>query len=118
MSYDCQDWTPVVMHNKSYHKSQSRQKQNPAGTKQFRALDNYTGGEDAPPPLKTITQEQARILREARNAKGLDMKGLVKLVPYLDVKTIQEYENGNTKNFNASLYKKMLNACGVKPDGK
>lgn len=108
---DCQDWTEVVIHNKNYNKTVSQQKQNAPGTKRFYELD---GAGEIPPPKK-ITHEQRQALMEARNAKGLDMEGLAKLVPHLTKKTVQEYENGTATNFNQSLYNKMMRALGVKP---
>lgn len=109
--YDHQDWAPVVIHSKTHHQLERQKKQNAAGTKRFNELND-----DDIPALKKITQEQKQALIDARNAKGLDRAGLAKLVPYLDVKTIEKYENGTVTNFDKALYNKMLRALGVKPE--
>ena len=110
MSYQHQDWDPVVIHSKTHNQIAGKMHQNPAGTKRRKELEE--GG--VIPQLKTITHEQSQALMSARNAKGIDMTGLAKLVPYLDVKTIQEYENGKTTNFSLPLYNKMMRALNVK----
>jgi len=66
------------------------------------------------PQTNRITQEQKQALMDARNAKGISMAELAKLVPYLDVKTIQQYEGGSTLDFEPTLYNKMMRALGVK----
>lgn len=111
MGYDCQDWEPVVIHSKTHNQLARQQRQNAPGTKRMNEL-NEGGGIPEP---KRITHEQKQALMDARNAKGISMADLAKLVPYLDVKTIQQYENGSTTDFRLPLYNKMMRALGVKP---
>ena len=109
-----QDWEPHVIHSKDYHAHERRQKQNAAGTKRSNELNEP--GEI--PSLKKITSEQSKDLMAARNAKGLDRKGLAQLIPHLKIKTIEEYENGTTKDFHLATYNKMMRALGIKPENK
>jgi ribosome-binding protein aMBF1 (putative translation factor) len=107
---DCQDWTPVVIHNKQYNKQAKQEKQNPAGTKDF-----YKLNEDDIPQLGKITVEQCNVLKEARAAKGLSQKDFAKSLN-INVAIIQEYENGTIAKFNKTLYNNLLKKLGVQPD--
>lgn len=104
MSYDCQDWTPVVIHNKAKKKEV---KQNPAGTKEFAKLN-----EDDIPKLDKITPEQCQALREARTAKGLSQVDLAKSLN-INVAVIKDYENGTVAKFNKRFYNTIMRRLGV-----
>jgi ribosome-binding protein aMBF1 (putative translation factor) len=106
---DCQDWTPVVIHNKQYHKHVKEEKQNPAGTKDFFKLN-----EDDIPILGKISIEQCNALKEARAAKGITQKNFAKSMN-INVAIIQEYENGTIARFNKTLYNNFMRRLGVQP---
>lgn len=104
MQYDNQDWTPVIIHNKQFYKT-AQPKQNPPGTKEFQKLN--AGGEMY--DLKKITHDKAKELMQKRNAMGISQTELARMIGNgCTNKTVQEYENCSTKNFNPTLYKKML----------
>lgn len=107
--YSHQDWTPVVIRNSSAAKLAKQQKQNPAGTKEFAKLN-----EDDVPKLTTMTKEQAKVLREARVAKGLSQKDFAKSLN-INVSIIQDYENATIAKFNKTFYKNLLRKLGVSP---
>lgn len=104
MSYDCQDWTPVVIHNKPQKKEV---KQNPAGTKEFIKLN-----EDDIPKLDKITPDQCKALREARSAKGLSQVDFAKSLN-VNVAIIKDYENGTIAKFNKKFYNTLMRRLGV-----
>lgn len=104
---DCQDWTPVVIGNGKQHKVDTKSKQNPSGNKEFHRLN-----EDDIPKLDKITQTQSRIMREARNAKGLSQNDLAKSLN-INVAIIRDYENGTVSKFNLKFYKSVLRKLGV-----
>ena len=110
--YAHQDWDPVVIHSKTHHQLERRQRQNAPGTKRAQEL-NEEGGI---PSLKTITKEQSKELESKRNKKGLTRKDLANLIPHLTVKTIEEYENGTTKNFALPTLNKMNRTLDKLPD--
>lgn len=103
---DCQDWTPVTIHNKN-HKNTTQYKQNPAGTKEFKKLN-----EDDIPKTNKISQDQRAALCDARNAKQMKQCDLAKMLN-VNVNIIQEYENGTVLNFNKTFYNKMLRCLNV-----
>lgn len=107
--YAHQDWTPVVIRNSTTAKIAKQQKQNPAGTKEFIKLN-----EDDVPKLNKITPEKAKILREARTAKGISQKEFAKSLN-ISVSTIQDYENGTVTNFSKTFYNNCLKRLGVVP---
>lgn len=80
-----QDWEKVV-----FKKSETRisQKQNPAGTKEFRVLDS----EDPSAPKK-IDNSTAMAIQQARQAKGLSRKELA-LALNIQASLIADYERG------------------------
>jgi ribosome-binding protein aMBF1 (putative translation factor) len=106
-AYDFQDWTPVVIRNSQVAKNAKQQKQNLAGTKEFIKLN-----EDEVPKLNKMTPEQSRILREARNAKGLSQVDLAKSLN-INVSIIKDYENGTVAKFNKTSYNSLLRKLGV-----
>lgn len=110
--YSHQDWTPVVIRNANVAKQAKQQKQNPAGTKEFRELN-----EDDVPKLNKITAEQCKILREARGAKGITQNDLAKSLN-VNVAIIKDYENGTVAKFNKSFYNNLLRKLGICPDKK
>jgi ribosome-binding protein aMBF1 (putative translation factor) len=107
MSYQFQDYTPVVIGS---GKQKEAPRQNAAGTKQLAKLDS---NEDICPPNK-ISAAQAQVLREARAAKSMQQKELAKQLN-IDVSIIKDYENGSTLNFSKVFYNKLLRTLGVKP---
>ena len=80
-----QDWDKVV-----FKKSETRmsQKQNPAGTKEFRILDS----EDPPAPKK-IDNSTAVAIQQARQAKGMTRKELA-LGLNIQASVVADYECG------------------------
>lgn len=104
---DCQDWTPVTIHNKNYYTSSSKGKQNQPGNKEFQALND-----DDIPKLEKITPAQCAALRDARNARQLSQSDLAKMLN-VHVKNIQEYENGTVSKFNKTFYNKLLQRLNV-----
>ena len=104
MSYSCQDWTPVVIHNKA---KKPPAKQNPAGTKEFAKLN-----EDDVPKLDKITTDQSKALREARAAKSLSQVDFAKMLN-VNVSIIKDYENGTIAKFNQKFYNTLLRRLGV-----
>ena len=109
MSYEHQDWTPVVIRNSNAAKEAKKSVQNPAGTKEFHKLN-----EDDIPKLDKITPEQCKILREARSAKGMTQSDLAKSLN-INVSVIKEYEGGSIAKFNKTFYNNLLRKLGVKP---
>lgn len=107
---DCQDWTPVVIHNKQFNKKEF--KENPAGTKEFQKLND-----DDIPKLDKITPEQSNILKAARSAKGISQKDLAKSLN-INVSIIQDYENGTIAKFNKTFYNNLLRKLGVQVEKK
>jgi ribosome-binding protein aMBF1 (putative translation factor) len=108
MGYEHQDWTPVVIHNKSNSKTSNKTHQNPAGTKERQRLESdeiYT--------LNKMTAGQAKILRDARCAKGITQKDFAKKISK-DVSIIQQYENGSVPQFSLQFYKYLLKNLNVK----
>jgi len=62
---DCQDWTPVVIHNKNHSNLKKKEvKQNPAGTKEYLKLN-----EDEIPKLNKITYDQSKILCVSKSSQ-------------------------------------------------
>lgn len=102
MSFEHQDWTPVVIRNSSAAKQSKQDKQNPAGTKEFLRLN-----EDEVPKLDKITKEQQIALQEARKAKGWSQADLAKSLN-INVSIVRDYENGNIAKFNKIFYNNML----------
>jgi ribosome-binding protein aMBF1 (putative translation factor) len=107
MSYQFQDYTPVVIGS---GKPKEVQRQNATGTKHLAKLDS---NEEICPPNK-ISAAQAQVLREARAAKSLQQKDLAKQLN-IDVSIIRDYENGSTINFSKVFYNKLLRTLGIKP---
>jgi ribosome-binding protein aMBF1 (putative translation factor) len=103
--YDFQDWKPVVIRSSQAAKQAKQakeQKQNAAGTKEFFKLN-----EDDIPKLDKISSEQSKVLREARNAKGLSQTALAKSLN-INVAIIKDYENGTVAKFNKTFYNSLL----------
>jgi putative transcription factor len=80
-----QDWENVV-----FKKPETKisQKQNPAGTKEFRVLDS----EDPLPPKK-IDKSIATAIQQARQAKGLTRKELG-MALNIEARVVGDYECG------------------------
>lgn len=80
-----QDWEKIT-----FKKSETiiSQKQNPAGTKEFRILDS----EDPPAP-KTIDNSTAMTIQQARQSKGLTRKDLAKALN-IQTSVVADYECG------------------------
>ena len=80
-----QDWEKVV-----FKKSETRisQKQNPAGTKEFRVLDS----EDPLAPKK-IDNSTAMAIQQARQSKGLTRKELA-IALNIQASVVADYECG------------------------
>lgn len=104
---DCQDWTPVTIHNKNHFCSSNKGKQNQPGNKAFQALN-----EDDIPKLEKITPAKCAALRDARNARKISQSDLAKMLN-VNVKIIQEYENGTVSKFNKTFYNKLLQRLNV-----
>jgi len=109
MSYEHQDWEPVVIRSSKVAKEAKQTIQNAAGTKEFRKLN-----EDDIPKLDKITPEQCKILKEARAAKGITQNDLAKSLN-MNVSVIKEYEGGTVAKFNKTFYNNLLRKLGVKP---
>lgn len=102
-----QDWEKVVIGN-GKNKKANTSIQHQAGHKEFMKLN-----EDDIPKLDKITPEQSKNLREARNARGILQSELAKSLN-IDISIIRDYENGNVKKFNPTLYKSLMRKLGVK----
>lgn len=104
-----QDWEPVVIRNSSAAKEAKKHHQNPTGTKEREELEK-----PEVPKLDKITPEQCKVLREARNAKGLTQNDFAKSMN-INSSIIRDYENGTVAKFNKTFYNNMLRRLGVKP---
>ena len=108
MSYEHQDWIPVVIRNSAVAKKEKQHRQNPEGTKEFHKLND-----DDVPVLDKITPEQSKALREARAAKGISQADFAKSLN-INVAIVKEYENGTVAKFNKRMYNTLMRRLGVK----
>ncbi len=106
MSYDHQDWTPVVIRNGNAAKEAKKQKQNPPGTKEYQKLIQPDIEK-----LDKITPELQNRLRNARAAKGLSQADFAKSLNF-PVAIVRDYENGSVAKFEKSVYNKLLRKLG------
>lgn len=106
MSYDHQDWTPVVIRNANAAKNAKKQKQNAPGTKEYQKLI-----QPEIEKLDKITPELQNKLRNARNAKGLTQPDLARLLN-IPVSIIRDYENGTIAKFEKTFYNKLMRRLG------
>lgn len=104
---DCQDWTTVTIHNKNHFCSSNKGKQNNPGNKEFQALNDNNI-----PKLEKITSMQSAALRDARNARKISQSVLAQMLN-VNVKIIQEYENGTVSKFNKTFYNKLLRRLNI-----
>ena len=123
---DCQDWTPVVLHNnhnktsKNYKESSNQGNQGNQGlpaVKKYGAGTNtqigrkYKEDEDGMPITKGVRKGFGQKMQQARQQKGWTQKELAQKIGER-VQVVQEYEQERVTNVNNNIVRKIERYLG------